>query len=123
MLHMRRAYSRAPDRSSRRDHTGFIDLDHVPRGPAVYDLAYFLVDRIKRKVRDDEAIRLWRRLIAHVVAGYRETNQLSTLEDDALWPAMCAVQLLFAEFLFARGDRAEAELNLDAVFRLCEGGA
>lgn len=103
------------------DFSGFVDLDHLPLGPAVYDLAYLLVDRVKRKIEDVATIETWRQLIVDVIEGYRETNNLSRLEYGALWPIMCAVQLLFAEFFFTRGDIAEVQLNLHAFLWLAEG--
>lgn len=100
--------------------SGFIDLDHLPHGPAIYDLGYLLADMVKRKVGSASAERQWRVLARQVLSGYAEVRSLSADERSGIWAIMIAVQLLFTEFFLHAENRAEAQVNLDAFYWLVE---
>jgi Ser/Thr protein kinase RdoA (MazF antagonist) len=38
------------------DVSGFIDLDHLPNGPRIYDLSYYLADRLKNLIDEREIL-------------------------------------------------------------------
>lgn len=97
------------------DVSGFVDLDHLPRGPRIYDLSYFLADRVKAHFNEPDALALWRQHFDQLIMGYESVQPMTVAEKRALWFGMLAVQLLFAEWFFIHGSEAAAEKNL-AVF-------
>ena len=77
--------------------SGLIDLDHLPIGPRVYDLAYNLSLGLNWMVRrpEPEPDPLGALTFAgkHLLDGYLSVNPLSNREIDAVAPIMLAVQL------------------------------
>jgi Ser/Thr protein kinase RdoA (MazF antagonist) len=69
---------------------GFIDLDHLPVGWRVYDLAYYLSHRVR-----DGAFPA---VAGRYVAGYRSANPLAAAELAALPAAVVAAQLAITEW-------------------------
>lgn len=67
--------------------TGLIDLDHLPIGPTIYDLAYLLANRA---ADDTEQLP---EITASLVSGYRTAGTLNARETATIVPAMLAVQL------------------------------
>jgi Ser/Thr protein kinase RdoA (MazF antagonist) len=102
------------------DVSGFLDLDHLPMGPRVYDLAYLLADMVKRKIGDSAQTAQWFRLAGILIAGYEQVGRLTVGEQESLWAVMLGVQLLFVEFFSEHGHVTEAELNLEAFFWLLQ---
>lgn len=83
----------------RGDVSGFIDLDHLPIGPRVYDIAYYLATRIqtgmaRRGGRGDSFLSV----AGDYVAGYLAANPLSREETAALPSAVLAAELAIAEW-------------------------
>jgi Ser/Thr protein kinase RdoA (MazF antagonist) len=72
------------------DVAGFIDLDHLPAGPRLYDLAYYLAHRARDGALLDVA--------ARYVAGYRSVNPLAEAELAALPAAVLGAQLSITEW-------------------------
>jgi Ser/Thr protein kinase RdoA (MazF antagonist) len=97
------------------DVSGFIDLDHLPRGPRIYDVSYFLADRVKAHFDAPDALALWLQHFAQLIRGYESVQPMTAAEKRAIWYGMLAVQLLFAQWFFTQGAEAAAERNL-AVF-------
>jgi Ser/Thr protein kinase RdoA (MazF antagonist) len=96
---------------------GFIDLDHLPWGPRVYDLGYFLADLAKNRFRRPEEIARWFAGLRPFLEGYRAELGLSESEVTILPAVMLAVQVRFAAW-FAQHDDPRAQLNLDALYWL-----
>ena len=75
--------------------SGIIDLDHLPIGPRIYDLAYFLANQLALPTaaelvdRTEQLLLAWREL----VDGYQSINELTTKELTSLAPLTFAVQL------------------------------
>jgi Ser/Thr protein kinase RdoA (MazF antagonist) len=96
--------------------TGFVDLDHLPVGPKVYDLAYLLADQIKWRLDDPVYVARWLAGLPHLLAGYAREHPLSGRERQAIWFGMLATQLIFAEGAIKKGKEANVALNLDAFW-------
>ena len=101
---------------------GFVDLDHLPVGPAIYDICSALVDQVKWAVRDAEHTARWLGAFDRVIVGYERVLPLSEREKAAIWYMMLAIQLLFAYWMFLHGNREWAELNMGAFYWLYEHG-
>lgn len=100
--------------------SGFVDLDHLPRGPRVYDVSYFLVDRVKAHVDEPGALALWLQHFDQLIAGYETVQPLNSQEKRAIWFGMLAIQFLFAEWFFTQGAEAAAEKNLAVLYWVYE---
>lgn len=100
--------------------SGFLDLDHLPMAPRIYDLAYMLADMVKQTIDSAEEMQRRLTLAARVVAGYEEGNALSARERTAIWSVMLAVQLLFTEYFCRHDNAAERQVNLNAFYWLLE---
>ncbi len=99
---------------------GFVDLDHLPIGPAIYDICAALVDQVKWSVLDAAATSQWLAACDRVVVGYERVLPLSSREKEAIPCMMLAIQLLFAYWLFLHGNREWAEMNMQAFYWLHE---
>lgn len=106
----------------RGDVSGFVDLDHLPTGPRVYDIGYLLADMAKAQFVDIHAHRGWLQRFQHVVIGYQRENTLSRREKDALWFVMLATQLLFVDWFFQHGRDELARKNLEAFYWIHRNG-
>lgn len=100
--------------------SGFIDLDHLPQGPRMYDMGYLLADMAKARFFGNHAHAQWMENFACVLAGYGKIEQLSKQERHALWFIMLATQLMFAYWLFKYKSEDAAYKNLDAFYWLYE---
>jgi len=98
----------------RGDVSGFIDLDHLPTGPRVYDIGYLLADMAKARFFDNHAHARWLGSFHHLVAGYQRENSLSRHELNSLWYVMLATQVLFVDWFFQNNKRDLALKNLEA---------
>jgi Ser/Thr protein kinase RdoA (MazF antagonist) len=101
---------------------GFVDLDHLPVGPAIYDICSALVDQIKRFVEDAEHTARWLEAFDRAIVGYERVIGLAEHEEGAIWSMMLAIQLRFAYWMFLHGSRGLAALNLRAFYWLYEHG-
>ncbi len=102
----------------RGDVSGFVDLDHLPFGPRVYDIGYLLADFAKARFFDIAVHARWLSLFDRVVMGYEQESALSRRERAAILYVMLATQLLFTHWFFQHGDPDRAHKNLDAFFWL-----
>ncbi len=96
--------------------TGFVDLDHLPVGPKVYDLSYLLADQVKGQLNDPERLARWLSVLPHLLAGYEREHALSAQERGAIWYGMLATQVLFVEVFAQAQNEAHIARNLDAFF-------
>lgn len=73
------------------DASGFIDFEHLPLAPRIWDVAKYLSRRLRMRWRAEDQSPNHHRLehIPPFLRGYQETNPLSSLEVAAL-PAMIA---------------------------------
>jgi Ser/Thr protein kinase RdoA (MazF antagonist) len=75
--------------------SGIIDLDHLPRGQRIYDLAYYLAHRVRAAIarpEDDFTSALFSS-IGGYVTGYDAVNPLSEKEHAALPVAVLAAEI------------------------------
>jgi Ser/Thr protein kinase RdoA (MazF antagonist) len=72
--------------------TGYIDLDHLPTGPRVRDLSYYLVSRLSAHVDHGDPNSM-ASVLRHYVAGYHATCPVSERELAALVPLMLTVAI------------------------------
>ena len=100
----------------RGDVSGFVDLDHLPTAPRVYDIGYLLADMAKAQFFDIHAHRGWLGTFHHVILGYQQENSLSRREKDALWFVMLATQVLFVDWFFQHQKDELARKNLEAFY-------
>lgn len=77
--------------------SGFVDLDHLPLGPRVRDLSYYLASRLQQSLlqpstadRDRHALV---RMLGNYVAGYDEVVGLSEYERAAIVPLIMIVEV------------------------------
>jgi len=95
--------------------TGLIDLDHLPIGPKIYDLAYLLANRAADETEQLPAI------TASVVGGYRSASTLNQHELAAVVPAMLAVQLQLVGWVLGNPRfAANARAHLNGYFWINE---
>ena len=77
--------------------SGFIDFDHLPVGPRVRDLSYYLASRVRTHLAQPEtASRDTRAMLAvldHYVAGYHLAHPLTRPELGAIVPLMLLVEV------------------------------
>ncbi len=125
---MRQAYTNLPEQYIHGDcHTGnllvqdgqvvgFIDLDHLPWGPRIYDLGYLLADQIKWFTQNREQTSRWLQHFPAILTGYEQVTRLAKSETEALWPVLLAVQLVMSDWFSQRHTPVLAELNLKAFY-------
>jgi Ser/Thr protein kinase RdoA (MazF antagonist) len=94
--------------------SGFVDLDHLPIGPRVYDIGYLLADMAKARFFDNHAHAGWLADFPCVLAGYQQESSLSGREKDAIWFVMLATQVLFVEWFLGHDRDDLARKNLAA---------
>lgn len=72
--------------------TGYIDLDHLPIGPRVRDLSYYLVSRFIEHVDhgNPDSLAL---VLRHYVSGYHSEHPLTGRELAAVVPMMLTVAI------------------------------
>lgn len=73
--------------------SGFIDLDHLPIGPRVRDLAYYLASRF----RDHGPAETQANLDSYL-AGYHDEGQLTKREREAIVPLAIITELMTASW-------------------------
>jgi Ser/Thr protein kinase RdoA (MazF antagonist) len=96
--------------------SGFVDLDHLPTGPRVYDVGYLLADMVKARFVGICAHDEWLAHSWQVIAGYERETSLSRREKDALWSVMLATQVLFVDWFFSHERDGLARKNLQALY-------
>lgn len=77
--------------------TGFVDVDHLPAGPRVRDLAYYLASRLRRHLTgpqaSEAATSALLAVVGDYVAGYHQTYPLTDQERSAVVPLMLVVEI------------------------------
>lgn len=100
--------------------SGFIDLDHLPLAPRVYDLFYLPPDRLKWRIDEPGAPEALLPLFPHLIAGYEREHTLTLCERAALWPGMLATQRFFIQAFAEQGNEEHVERNLRALIWIHE---
>jgi Ser/Thr protein kinase RdoA (MazF antagonist) len=77
--------------------SGFIDFDHLPTGPRIRDLSYYLVSRLRAHVDHGDPAAL-AAVLPDYVAGYRSEYPLTDREFDAVLAMMLTVEIGVAEW-------------------------
>ncbi len=77
--------------------TGYIDLDHLPTGPRVYDLSNYLVTRLAAHLDHDDADAMLA-VLRHYVAGFHAAYPLSRREQAAVIPLMLTIAIGSADW-------------------------
>jgi Ser/Thr protein kinase RdoA (MazF antagonist) len=95
--------------------SGFIDLDHLPLAPRVYDLFYLPPDRLKWRLDEPGAPEAMLPLFPHLITGYEREHTLTPRERAALWPGMLATQLFFTQAFAEQGNQGHIDRNLRAL--------
>lgn len=67
--------------------SGFIDIDHLPIGPRVRDLSYYLASRLREQPQPVLAV------LGSYVAGYHDTCPLSERELTAVAPLILLMEI------------------------------
>lgn len=80
--------------------SGFIDFDHLPLAPRIWDIAKYLSRRIRLRWRQGSPASDLGRLdhLAGFLRGYHQTNPLSLAEIEALPPGIAAGNVLEASY-------------------------
>ena len=95
--------------------SGFIDVDHISRGPRVFDIANIAANMI---VYDQSEMRtkLWLKSLPTYVSAYHRTNPLSAPERKAIPYAIESFTLVLLEhFLTHGGSESAKQATLGAV--------
>ena len=96
------------------DVAGFIDLDHLPRAPRIYDISYLLADMVKSQIDTPAELEPWLQQFDRFIVGYEQIQPLTSHEKAAVWYGMLAVQMLFVYWFFIHHAPAAARKNLAA---------
>lgn len=73
--------------------SGLIDIDHLPSGPRIYDLAYYLSRQARSAPGAPDRGDRFLALLPHYVVGYAAENPLAAREIAALPAAIVATEL------------------------------
>lgn len=75
----------------------FLDIDHLPVGPRVRDLSYYLSSRLRSHLADvvtaEHNVQAWMAVLADYIAGYHEAHPLSVREIDAIVPLILVIEI------------------------------
>jgi Ser/Thr protein kinase RdoA (MazF antagonist) len=97
--------------------SGFIDLDHLPFGPRVWDLGYYLADWVKNRFHNPEVMETWFEIFPDLLNGYAQEIDISPKERQAVLYIMLCTQLVFAAWFFEPVDQPDKALsNLEAFY-------
>ena len=95
------------------DVCGFIDLDHLPIGTRIYDIAYFLADEVKNRINEPDKLIHWLDAFGNIITGYEGLLRLTRQEKDAIWYGMLITQLLFIHWFAKNGNSEHKRKNLN----------
>jgi Ser/Thr protein kinase RdoA (MazF antagonist) len=92
--------------------SGFIDLDHTPYGPRIYDIGYFLAGQVRGTLLHDQPDEHMH--FGELLQAYNDIGDypLSVEERRSIWFMMLAAQLLMANHLFKHGHAEFGHKNL-----------
>lgn len=75
----------------------FLDFDHLPVGPRVRDLTYYLASRLRGHLADavtaERNVQAWMAVLADYIAGYHAAHPLSVREIDAIVPLILVIEI------------------------------
>ncbi len=75
----------------------FLDFDHLPVGPRVRDLSYYLASRLRRHlagaVTAERSVHAWMAVLSDYIAGYHAAHPLSAQEIDAIVPLILVIEI------------------------------
>lgn len=91
---------------------GVIDIDHLPIGPRIYDLAYYAADLVKNRHHLRGPIGA---IIAAVVAGYQQHTTLTTRELLAIVPAMIISELGMIHWFIDKTGEEQQKIHLEVL--------
>lgn len=95
--------------------TGFIDCDHLPMGPRLFDLGEYLIHIIKWDVENIEKTNAFFSLYPALIEGYHALNPLTERELRSLWHMFLYIQLAFYHWKMKNG-RSDAAPDLKAFW-------
>lgn len=78
--------------------SGFIDLDHLPTGPRIRDLSYYLVSRLRALIEAGDDPDALAAVLRHYVAGFESAFPLTAREVAAVVPMMLTVEIGVADW-------------------------
>jgi Ser/Thr protein kinase RdoA (MazF antagonist) len=106
--------------------TGFLDLDHLPTGPRVRDLAYYLASRLRTHLsaadRGQRPETSWHASVGSYVAGYHSAYPLTEHERNAVVPLMLLAEVSGAHWSLHgwQPDDANYRRNLRSIAWITE---
>jgi Ser/Thr protein kinase RdoA (MazF antagonist) len=78
--------------------SGFIDLDHVPMGPRIYDCAYLIANWIRSHQVDGKDPALLGQVFAHIINAYASQIPLQARERAALPVVIASASIMLLEY-------------------------
>ena len=92
--------------------SGFVDIDHLPLGPRLFDVAYYLADRAKNALCENTLPGNWSEIVDGVWTGYDEIARWTISEKTSLWHMIAGTQMLFVEVFAVNKIESHLLLNL-----------
>lgn len=96
--------------------SGFVDLDHLPTGPRVYDLCCYLANDAVHYYKDPASSKAWiETAVQNLFAGYEQVNPLSGAEKDAVPYLILGFLLIKSAWFYeplGLPDRAQEDMQL-----------
>lgn len=86
--------------------SGFIDLDHLPIGPRLWDLCYLLVNEALHQ--EPTRVETWfEMIIPSLFSGYAQEIGISDTEKDAAPYLMLGILLIFAAWFYEPNNKPD----------------
>jgi Ser/Thr protein kinase RdoA (MazF antagonist) len=98
--------------------TGIVDFEVVCRGPRVFDLCYCATSLLHDGWVHPAYRTTWPGLFSRLLRGYEATLPLSPSERQALFPTLCAIELIFIAWSVGRQEYGAAQCNQEVLFWL-----
>jgi Ser/Thr protein kinase RdoA (MazF antagonist) len=83
--------------------SGFIDTDHLPLGPRLFDICEYLIHIIKWDAGDPFKTEAFLRLFPEFIRGYLEVVPLTDGEKHAIWHMLLYMQAAFYHYKIQNG--------------------
>lgn len=83
--------------------SGFIDTDHLPLGPRLFDICEYLIHIIKWDAGDPVKTETFLRLFPEFIRGYLEAVPLTDGERHAVWHMLLYMQAAFYHYKIQNG--------------------
>ena len=84
--------------------TGYVDCDHFPVGPRIFDVCYYLIHIIKWHLDDNVKVKLFLSHYLYMLRAYNSIIPLTIKDKRAFWYMLLYIQLLFFKFKMSCGD-------------------